>query len=117
MTKKDLVGDLKVSLAAVQKPKQAEDPLEVRKKKAWQVPKSQDGYIGGAANEPHVHTYGADFHVKIGADRKNIVANGKLSAGVLKDARLALTEHARGNVLNAAIDRALLERKFDLDTY
>ena len=65
-----------------------------------------------------MHSYGSEFHVKVGADdRKNIYVNSTLRAEVLNEARRILSTHPRGAVLNAAIDRALLENKLELDTY
>ncbi|HEY1369794.1 MAG TPA: hypothetical protein VGF23_21885 [Gaiellaceae bacterium] len=112
--KAELVGELKTQLA--QKPPPTKDPLQARKDAAWRVFK-QGEYIGGAANQPHVHLLGNEFHLKLGSDRYNIYQQNKLRQSDLKDARTALSKHALKDTLNPAIDRALLECNLTLDTY
>jgi hypothetical protein len=114
VSKGELVGELKTQLA--QKPAPTKDPLQLRKEAAWNVFK-QGEYIGGAANQPHVHLLGNEFHLKLGNDRYNIYQQNKLRPDALKDARTALSQHALKTTLNPAIDRAMLECNLTLDTY
>lgn len=72
-------------------------------------------YYGGGANQPHVHVYRNGFHLKM-PKRFDIVQMGIFYEGKLKEAREALTA-ARKGYLHAAIDRALLEKGYPLDTY
>jgi hypothetical protein len=115
VTKGELVGDLKTQLA--QKPPPAKDPLQARREAAKRVPVYDGEYYGGTAAEPHVHVYGSEFHLKLGAERVNIYVDNKLRQGALTEARTKLSTHALKNVLNPAIDRALLDCKLELDTY
>jgi hypothetical protein len=52
------------------------------------IPKTE--YIGGDANESHIHQYSGGFHLKLGSHRFNIVQNGKVYAESLKMAKEAL---------------------------
>src|SRR5262245_16965069 len=71
-----LVGELKTQLARRTPP--AKTPEQLRKEAAWAAPKSGE-YIGGGANQPHVHIVSNnEFHLKLGDDRFNIYANATL---------------------------------------
>ena len=60
------------------------------------VPKSE--YIGGGANEPHIHQYGQGFHLKLGEnERYNIVQKGKFYKNQYEDAIRALNNYKRAD--------------------
>jgi hypothetical protein len=52
------------------------------------VPKSE--YIGGAANDSHIHQYGGGFHLKLGKSRFNLVQNGIVYNDKYQEAIVAL---------------------------
>jgi hypothetical protein len=54
--------------------------------------KKKKEYIGGAANDSHIHVHGGGFHLKLGNERYDIVndKNGKLKKDQYDSAMLAL---------------------------
>lgn len=67
-----------------------------------------NGYYGGGADEPHVHVYAKGCHLKLGADRYNLVQGGKKYSGKVAEAYEALKGHALGNTLKPWVAAALV---------
>jgi len=96
-----------------------EDPQAGRRQAAKDCPSHAKGeYYGGTAKQPHVHNYGKTSHLKLGeGERYDFVVGGVVDDAQLKLAREALSYHAWGYTLNAAVDKALIDHKQDLDEY
>ena len=119
-----IVGDLvtQLNLAKSGGGKKAKEAAAQKKspreEAAWASPKfraSKGFYYGGGANELHVHDVKNDAFLKGPGGRKPFITAGVLDARDLADARASLKDHGQEKPLNAAIDRALLENKKDLD--
>ena len=123
LTKKAIVSEINTRLAnqvaQAKKPQpKGPSPRILAAQACPTINGAKGQYYGGGDNELHVHDVGGAAHLKgPGGARKNFISDSKLRAGSLREARLMLVGHAHADILNAAIDKALLAYGYPLDNY